>query len=201
MSRLKPDEFFAEKEGNLDFKNLRRLTRLFKNEVGVPLLNSVIMHLGFATTGLVGMPPKILLKIVKHLDLSLFRVKRVLKQLHLICTEKNIWKKLFIRDYGSRSFAIRRFNNTLNISRVPPPHLFPFPDVANHHQNPLMPLIPGIVGGDYDRVPFGRDPLWNPLGFPRTRLDPPGPNFPGFGPRRGRFGFPGFGGGGGFGFM
>jgi len=226
MSRLKPDEFFAEKEGNLEFKNLRRLARLFKNEVGVPLLNSVRMHLGFATTGLVGMPPEILLKMLKHLDLkSLLRVKRVSKQLHLICTERNIWKQLFVRDYGSRSFAIRRFNNTLNNqdeedwfklykeeylnkkeqeesrSRLPPPPLFPFPDFENHPQNPLMPPIPGIVGGDYDRVPFGRDPLRNPLGLPRPRFDPPGPNFPGFGPRRGGFGPPGFGGGGGFGFM
>jgi len=229
-SKIKPTEFITEKEGKFEFKNLKRMARVFKNEVGVPLLNSVRTHLGFATTGLLGVPPEISLKILKYLDVqSLLRVARVSKQMGWVCKEKNIWKQIFLRDFGSRSFVIRRFTNTLNNSeeedwlslykehylnkkeqessrsRVPPPPLFPFPDFENNPQNPLMPPMPGIVGGDYDRIPFGRDPLRDPFSLPRPRIDPPGPNFPGFGPRRGGpgggFGPPGFGGGGGFGFM
>ena len=228
-SKIKPAEFTCEnKDGNFGFKNLRRLARQFKNEVGVPLLNSAKTHLGIVTTGLLGLPPEISLKIFQNLDVkSLLNVARVSKQLKSISMEKNIWKKLFVRDFGSRSFAIKRFSNSLNNqefedwftlykeeylnkqerersrSRVPPPPLFPFPDFENNPQNPLLPPIPGIVGGDYDRFPFGGNPLQPPFNLPRPRFDTPGPSFPGFGPRRGGrggFGPPGFGGGG-FGFM
>jgi len=226
-SKIKISDFITETDGKLGFKNLRRLARLFKNEVGVPLLNSSKTYLGLATTGLLGTPPEISLKIFQNLDVkSLLSVAKVCKQLNYISKEKNIWRKLFLRDFGSRSFAIKRFSNTLNNqdvedwfviykeeyqnkqeqergrSRVPPPPLFPFPDFENNPQNPLMPPIPGIIGGDYDRIPFGGNPL-QPFNFPRPRFDPPGPHFPGFGPRRGgpgSFGPPGFGGGG-FGFM
>jgi len=228
-SKIKVADFITQTDGiKLGFKNLRRLARLFKNEVGVPLLNSSKAHLGLATTGLLGTPPEISLKIFQNLDLkSLLNIGKVCKQLNCISKEKNIWKMLFLRDFGSRSLAIKRFSNTLNNqevedwfllykekylakqeqdrsrSRVPPLPLFPFPDFENNPQNPLVPPMPGIVGGDYDRIPFGGNPLL-PHNFPRPRFDPPGPNFPGgFGPRRGGpggFGPPGFGGGG-FGFM
>merc|ERR1712034_275820 len=45
-SKIKPTEFITEKEGKFEFKNLKRMARVFKNEVGVPLLNSVRTHLG-----------------------------------------------------------------------------------------------------------------------------------------------------------
>jgi len=227
-SNMKSKEFLVDQEGKIKLKNIRHLARLFKNEVGVPLLNSVRTHLGLVTTGFVGMPPEISLKILKKMDVkTLVTVSKICKQLNSLCKEKSIWKHFFIRDFGPRSFKIKEFNNLLknededwlclykeeylnkkdqeeSRSRVAPPPLFPFPDYENNPQNPLMPPMPGIVGGDYDRIPFGRDPLRNPLGFPRPRFDPPGPGFPGFGPRHGG-GFdgpPGFGGGGGgFGFL
>jgi len=219
-SKIKMDDFLVEKDGKTKLKNIRHLARLFKNEVGVPLLNSVRSHLGLPTSGLEGMPPEITLKMLKKLDLkSLLRMSAVCKQFNAISKEKSIWKHIFIRDFGSRSFKIKEFQNQLNNenndwfslykeeylnkkeqeesrSRVPPPPLFPFPDFENNPQNPLMPPMPGIVGGDYDRIPFGRDPLRNPFNLPRPRFDPPGP---GFGPGRGGgggFGPPGFGGGG-----
>ena len=226
-SKLKIDDFLVEEEGKTKLKNIRHLARLFKNEVGVPLLNSVRSYLGLATSGLVGMPPEISLKILKKMDLiTLISMSAVCKQLNSLCKEKSIWKQIYIRDFGTRSFKIKEFQNRLNNdnedwlslykeeyvnkkeqeqsrSRVPPPPLFPFPDFENNPQNPLLPHMPGIVGGDYDRIPFGgHDPLRNPLNLPRPRFDPPGPGFQGFGPgRRGRgsgggFGPPGFGGGG-----
>eukprot|EP00091_Calanus_sinicus_P023348 TRINITY_DN7838_c0_g1_i1.p1 TRINITY_DN7838_c0_g1~~TRINITY_DN7838_c0_g1_i1.p1 ORF type:complete len:272 (-),score=65.66 TRINITY_DN7838_c0_g1_i1:81-896(-) len=116
-SKLKPSEFITEKEGIFEYKNLRRMARVFKNEIGVPLLNSVRTHLGFATTGLLGVPPEISLKIFKYLDVqSLLRLGGVSKQLSWVCKEKNIWRQIFLRDFGSRSFAISRFTNTLNNS-------------------------------------------------------------------------------------
>jgi len=220
-SKIKMDDFLVEKEGKIRLKNIRHLARLFKNEVGVPLLNSVRSHLGLPTSGLEGMPPEISLKMLKIMDLkTLVRMSAVCKQFNAISKEKCIWKHIFIRDFGSRSYKIKEFQNRLNNenedwfslykeeylnkkereesrSRVPPPPLFPFPDFENNPQNPLMPPMPGIVGGDYDRIPFGRDPLRNPLNLPRPRFDPPGPGF-GQGRRGGDGGFgpPGFGGGG-----
>eukprot|EP00092_Neocalanus_flemingeri_P036038 GFUD01039238.1.p1 GENE.GFUD01039238.1~~GFUD01039238.1.p1 ORF type:complete len:339 (+),score=52.44 GFUD01039238.1:374-1390(+) len=221
-SKIRPGDFVTEKDENFGMKNLRSLARLFKNEVGVPLLNSVKSQLGMAVTGLLGLPPEISLKILQNLDVnSLVNLGKVSKHLNLISKEKNIWRKLFFRDFGSRSFAIKRFSFQLNHqesedwlsvykeeysnqkeresirTRVPPPPLFPFPDFENNPQNPLLPPMPGIVGGDYDRIPFGRNPLQPPFSLPRPRFETPGPNFPGFGPRRGGFGPPGFGGGGG----
>lgn len=227
-SSIKFQDFIGDARGSVGLKNIRRLARIFKNEVGVPLLNSVRTHLGFPTSGLLGVPPEISLRILKKLDArSVVCTGRVCRQLNLISKDQGIWKNIFIRDFGSRSFVIKEFTSRLNNqeedwmmlykeeylrkqeqeenrSRVAPPPLFPFPDFENNPLHPQMPLMPGIVGGDYDRIPFGGDPLRNPLGFPRPRFDPPGPGFPGLGPRRGGGGFgpPGFGGGGGgFGFM
>jgi len=219
-SKIKMDDFLVETEVKTKLKNIRHLARLFKNEVGVPLLNSVRSHLGLPTSGLEGMPPEISLKMLKKLDIkTLVRMSAVCKQFNAISKEKSIWKHIFIRDFGSRSFKIKEFQNQLNNenkdwfslykeeylskkeqeesrSRVPPPPLFPFPDFENNPQNPLMPPMPGIVGGDYDRIPFGRDPLRNPFNLPRPRFDPPGPGFGGGSGGGGRFGPPGFDGGG-----
>jgi len=226
--KIRPAEYL-QLDGNSGYKNLRRLARLFKNEVGLPLLNCVKVQLGLTITGLLGLPPEISLKIFQNLDFkSTLSMSVVCKQLNLLSKEKIIWKNLFLKDFGQRSFAIKRFSNSLSNPdfedwfllykeeflnkkerersrrRVPPPPLFPFPDYEGDPQNPLLPPVPGIVGGDYDRIPFGGNPLVPSFNLLRPRFDPPGPNFPGLDPRRGggsgSFCPPGFGGGG-FGFM
>lgn len=226
-SKIKSADFTLEKDGKTELKNVSHLARMFKNEVGVPLLDTVKSHLGLPTNGLLGLPPELSLNILKYLDLkSLLRLGQSSKQLKPLVKDQNIWKRLYLRDFGMRSSVIKKFMNSLNHqetedwfrlykeeflnrkeqeesrARLPQPPLFPFPDLGNNPDVPLgPPLPPGIVGGDYDRIPLGgRDPLRNPFSLPRPRFDPPGPNFPGFGPGRGGFGSSGFGGGG-MGFM
>ena len=221
-----PSQSSAGRESDL----FERLSRQFKNEVGVPLLNSVKLELGYQITGLVGMPPEVLLKIYSNLDLcSVISLARVNVYLNSLYKDTTIWRKLFIRDFGQRSFDKKRVvvrnspveddwylhykeehqnrkQSNLPIDELmvrPYPPLFPIPDFSHHPDHPELPgTIPGFIGGEYDRFPGGggpRPPFGPGMGMPRPRFDPPGPNFPPFGPRRGRGGRGGFGGPPGFG--
>jgi len=203
-----------------DLKNPAQLGRMFKNEVGLPLLKSVRIELGLSM-GLANFAPEILLQIVKHLDVkSLLSLSRTSSQFNSLSKEESIWKHYLSRDFGDQKIEDRtNFYQRYSAEwkkqkekeerrrRIPLPEplggMFPhvpFPDFSNDPGAP--PVIPGMVGGDYDRFPMGGvgNPLFPNLGFPRPRFDPPGPNFPARGPpwpRGGRGGgFGGFGAGG-----
>ena len=208
--------------------NVGLLARSFKNEVGTPLLNSARRQLGLAVCGLGGLPPELLLRILRHLDLrSLVAAARVSSQIHAVYKLNVLWRNLYLKDFGHRSLERRQVVNReddwyrnykeefvhvkeAQRARAEPsrPPMFPFPDFSTDpgFPDPSMPPVPGILGGDYDRFPGGLGPGGlgpGGLRLPRPRFDPPGPNFPQFGPRRGGGGGfggpPGFGGGfGGF---
>ena len=212
-----------------DNVHVEKLSRHFKNEVGVPLLNSVKQELGYQVTGLVGMPPEVLLKIYSQLDLrSVVSLARVNVYLNSLYKDTFIWRKLFIKDFGKRCYEkklvvvrnslledewylhYKEEHKNRKQNSFPPcddlmihPPLFPIPDFSRHPDHPELPGdIPGFIGGEYDRFPGGggmRPPFGPGMGLPRPRFDPPGPNFPPFGPRRGRGGRGGFGGPPGFG--
>ena len=222
---------FRKSDGNLS--NVGRLARLFKNEVGSRLLNSARLEHGYQISGLSGLAPELLIKVFSKLDLkSLLSISNVNKQFLIFYKENVIWRKLFLTDFGSRCFekacsingsdpdwyhlykteySKRKLQNNIREELEPRrPPMFPFPDFSTDPGAPDMPGIPGMIGGEYDRFPGGGLGGLGP-GFgrlPAPRFDPPGPNFPQFGPRRGggrgRGGFggpPGFGGGGFGGFM
>ena len=207
-------------------KNPAQLARLFKNEVGLPLLKSVRIDLGLSM-GLANFAPEILLLIIKYLDVkSLLSLSRTSSQFNSLSKEENIWKYYFSRDFGDknrnmedggnwRSRYSEEFKKEREMRRRrtnPEPRLpiggglfphVPIPDFSSDPGPP--PSFPGMVGGDYDRFPVGGlgNPLYPNLRLPRPRFDPPGPNFPGrdpFGGGRGghRGGFGGSGGFGGF---
>lgn len=226
-SKLKPDDYITvqdEVQGKckLITKNLRTLARVFKNEVGVPLLNATRSHLGLPVSGFQGLPDELSLRILHLLPLhSLISVTAVCKHFNRLGCDSSIWKKLFITHFGrscsedaeNRNNWFKRFKtiymarkerSRLQQQNLPQPPLFPFPDPGyGGPLNPLGPPVPGILGGEYDRFPGGGGvvPLFgghslDPSNFlPRVRFDPPGPSFP----RRGGmnpFGPPGgFGGG------
>jgi len=212
--------------------NLRSLARTFKNTVGLPLLTTARSHLGLLTSGLAGLPPELLLSILQRLGLpDLLNVGRSCKQIHAVVAGDNeLWKLLVARDFPQLKMVQpvptwltvykSEYRDKKRLERqrreeeerrrrreefLPPPDpMFPFgPLVPDPGRGPFAPPpVPGMVGGDYDRFPFpgGIGPA--PLGLPRPRFDPPGPNFPQRGPRRGNFPGGGFGGGGGgFGFF
>jgi len=228
--------FSTAKLRPVDHTKIAHLARLFKTEVGGPLLNSTRARLGLPVSGLLGLPPEILLRILAKTDArSMIRLGKVSKQLRVVSRDQTLWKRLYLKDFGKRNFVIKEFNRTLEhkgepedwidlykeeyqakienpiikIERenrisenmpvpgysVPRPPLFPFPDPDSSIPDPLRPDVPGIIGGDYDRIPLFGGHTLRPTNFlpPRPRFDPPGPHF-GRGGRGGAFG-----GGGGFG--
>lgn len=214
---------FINETGEPELKNPSQLARMFKNEVGLPLLKSVRILLGLSM-GLGSFAPEILLLIAKYLDVkSLLSLSRTSTQFNSLSKEESIWKYYFSRDFkgkkvegGGNWYKLycdewkrqkelersRRRPFPEPAPRLPLGGVFPCPDFSSDPGPPTG--IPGMVGGDYDRFPMGGlgNPLFPNLRLPRPRFDPPGPNFPGQGPpmpRRGRDG--GFGGefGGGFG--
>jgi len=194
---------------------LSHLVRVFKTEVGGPLLNSTRARLGLPVSGLLGLPPEILLKILARIDVkSLLRLARVSKQLRDVSIDQTLWKRRYLEDFGKRNFVIKEFNRTLDhqgepdswievykqeietrkergkrtpdnnpvpVFHVPHPPLFPFPDPDGSIPDPMRPGVPGIIGGEYDRVPLFGGHTLRPNNFfpPRPRFDPPGPNFGG----------------------
>jgi len=186
-----------------DVKNPAQLARMFKNEVGLPLLKSVRIELGLSM-GLANFAPEILLLIAKYLDVkSLMSLSRTSSQFNSLSKEESIWKHYFSRDFGEKKVEGRSDSDWYKLyidewkrerearrrtvpepRREPFPHV-PFPDFSNDPGAPEFPPgIPGMVGGDYDRFPIGGsiNPLFPNLRLPRPRFDPPGPNFPGRGP-------------------
>jgi len=227
-SKLKPDDYITVHEelqgkAKLKTKNVGQLARVFKNEVGVPLLNATRSHLGLPVSGFQGLPEELALRILYLLPLhSLISFTAVCKQFNRLGCDASIWKRLFINNFGRNCseqaengndwrtrfktiYMARKERNKLQQQNLPRPPLFPFPDPGyGGPLNPLGPPVPGILGGEYDRLPggggvplFGGHSLDPSNFFPRARFDPPGPSFP----RRGGmnpFGPPGgFGNGGG----
>jgi len=216
-SKLNPKDYVTRDGEQMEPKNLRQLARVFKNEVGVPLLNCARSHLGLSVSGLQGLPPELVLKVLNLLPFQgVVRVSAVSKQLRVICQDPALWRKLYIRNFGLKPYLDRKDTKWLSVfkeakknekirykARRPNPPLFPFPDPSSTGPvDPRRPPVPGILGGDYDRFPGGGHlPLFgghtlDPTNFlPRPRFDPPGPGLP----RRGGGNFPGSGFGGGFG--
>lgn len=233
---VKPALYKKSSSGSsLNSQDLERLSRSFKNEVGVPLLNSVKAELGFQVSGLMGLSPEIVLNILSKMNsASVVAMSKVNKYLNSLSQDTNLWKKLFLKEFGRSCYDQKRIvvrgteheddwyhnfkeeHQTRKQQRrnipddddfmIRPPPMFPYPDFSHNPGAPDHPgNIPGFIGGEYDRFPGGGRGLGPgfgpPLGLPRPRFDPPGPNFPQFPPGRGRggrrgFGGPGFGGGG-----
>lgn len=178
---------------------LRRLSRVFKNEVGVALLNSVQCERGIQVTGLAGLSPEIVQIILSKLDAkSVASLSQVNQYLNNQSKEKSLWRKMFLRDFGRKAFDERRvvvrgtdgeddwlkhykeeYLKRHQSRHVPddndfmihPRPMFPYPDFSNNPEAPDQPgNIPGFIGGEYDRFPGG---LGGPGLGPPMRLPRP----------------------------
>jgi len=230
LSSLKIPHHIKTVETKFQASNLQHLSRSFKNELGLPLLQTCRSHLGLPIKGLLGLPPEVLLGILRFLPItSIISTSSTCKQLNDASKDQSLWRRLLKKDfpgkeaidwreaykkeYVAKKEEEERKNEALRNRMLPPP-MFPYPDPVNPDGGPALPMIPGMVGGDYDRFPMGggMGPLGGGVGpfgggpgpFGRgrgPRFDPPGPNYPNMGPSGFGRGNPmGFGGGG-FGFM
>ena len=158
-SRLGPKDFISD--GGLETRNLALLAREFKNHIGVPLLNSARSHLGLVVSGLQGLPPELLLRILHLLPFSsLIKLSSVSRCLHAAAQDQTLWRGMYLKNFGKakttfkeRSFKEdgassswkemfkeeelarrerkRREEEGRRRHDLQPPPLFPFPDPSN----------------------------------------------------------------------
>lgn len=182
-----------DKDAAVVYKDLQKLSRLFKDQLVYPLLAATRQVLNLPDMfGLVVLPLELKLRIFRLLDVqSLLSLSVSCRDLCVDTEDPSLWRFLYMRDFRDpipRSQdtewkeLYKKKNKlkweTLRLRRIPPPHPHPF------HPSPYYPssfpppntFPPGIIGGEYDERPIL--PL---VGDPITSL------IPGIGPTSGRF--------------
>ncbi|XP_076862986.1 F-box only protein 7 [Brachyhypopomus gauderio] len=186
---LKPDAYItgAWPGENVEavYKDLQKLSRVFKDQLAYPLIATAREVLGLpALFGLAALPPELLLRIFRLLDVrSLLSLSAVCTHLHSATQDPAIWRHILHRDFRvciradtehrdtdwkelyKKRFSQRKMMCLSSIRCYPYP-VFPF----NPIPVPPAPFYPpGIIGGEYDERPFPQGIL------PRPRYDPIGP--------------------------
>ncbi|KAL4660292.1 F-box only protein 7 isoform X1 [Arapaima gigas] len=189
---LKPSAYVTDKWAagqcaSIIYKNLKKLSRIFKDHLIYPLIASARQAMNLpAVFGPTALPPELLLRILRLLDVaSVVALSAVNRDLHIATNDLSLWKHLYHRDFRDLTNRPRdtdwkdlykkkykqrreegRFRRTRLFLPVPPQPLpfRPFP----YNPNPLYP--PGIIGGEYDQRPEIPYSL-----LPRPRFDPIGP--------------------------
>ncbi|CAN9508330.1 unnamed protein product [Ophioblennius macclurei] len=162
------------------FKDLRRLSRVFKDQLAYPLIaaarDAMALPVAF---GLAALPPELLFRVLRLLDVrSVVRLSSVSCHFNAATADSTLWKHLYYRDFGARgsacstdtdwksmymnSYRMKRESRRQSL-RYFTPHVLPG-DVG------FIPALPGIIGGEYDNRPNFPHPM-----MPRPRYDPIGP--------------------------
>ncbi|XP_016370261.1 F-box only protein 7-like [Sinocyclocheilus rhinocerous] len=204
---LKPDDYvtadWAGGCAGVVYTDLRRLSRLFKDQLVYPLMAAARQALGLpALFGLAVLPPELLLRVLRLLDVvSLVSLSAVCRDLNVATHDPSLWRHLLPdRDFAvcfpagnqhrdtdwkelyRKKFKQRKENERRGRCRFFPSHVPPIFPLTPVPSAPLpFPLYPpGIIGGDYDQAP---------VILPRPRFDPIGPlpgHLPGLGVPIGR---------------
>ncbi|KAA0720838.1 F-box only protein 7 [Triplophysa tibetana] len=170
------------------YRDLRKLSRLFKDQLVYPLMAAARQALGLpALFGLAVLPPELLLRVLRLLNVtSLVSLSAVCRDLNAATQDPSLWRHLLHRDFRvcyptgtphrdtdwrnvyRMKYKQRKEMEQRSICRFYPPHLPPIYPLAPIPPAPLplYPYPPGIIGGDYDQTP---------VVLPRPRFDPIGP--------------------------
>ncbi|XP_066446263.1 F-box only protein 7 isoform X2 [Eleutherodactylus coqui] len=173
------------------FRDLQKLSRLFKDQLVYPLLAATRQALDLPDVfGVVVLPPELKLRIFRLLDVqSILSLGATCKDLQADTEDPSLWRFLYTRDFRDHSVRDlhtdwkelykQKYKQMCSVLRrrygpyvpgFPPFHPSPFlPDQSL----PSFPYPPGIIGGDYDQqpiFPFARDPL--SLLVPRRPREP-----------------------------
>ncbi|XP_055769145.1 F-box only protein 7-like isoform X2 [Salvelinus fontinalis] len=181
------------------YTELRKLSRVFKDQLVYPLIASAREAMALpAVFGLPVLPPELLLRVLRLLDVSsLLALSSVNRHLHQTTADPALWRHLYRRDfrdcqdhsrardtqwrelykkkYKWRREAASYPRHTPRYHPVPPP-IYPLHPLPN---NPFPFYPPGIIGGEYDQRPGIPGGI-----LPRPRYDPIGP-LPGHDPTAG----------------
>ncbi|CAB1346347.1 unnamed protein product [Coregonus sp. 'balchen'] len=181
------------------YTELRKLSRIFKDQMVYPLIAAAREAMALpAVFGLPVLPPELLLRVLRLLDVSsLLALSSVNRHLHQATTDPALWRHLYHRDFRDcqdhsrardtqwRELYKRKYKWKREAASYPrhmpryhpaPPPLYPLHPLPNS-PFPLYP--PGIIGGEYDQRPGFPGGI-----LPRPRYDPIGP-LPGHDPTAG----------------
>ncbi|CAI9166536.1 unnamed protein product [Rangifer tarandus platyrhynchus] len=185
--QLLPESFICKEESGenvaMIYKDLQKLSRLFKDQLVYPLLAFTRQALNLPDVfGLVVLPLELKLRIFRLLDVrSVLSLSAVCRDLYITSNDQLLWRCLYLRDFRDGSVRGRdtdwkelykkRYKQRKEAQRgrhvmfLPSsPHPIPF------YPNPLHPrpfppsslLPPGIIGGEYDQrltLPYVGDPI------------------------------------------
>ncbi|KAM4675103.1 F-box only protein 7 isoform 1-T2 [Discoglossus pictus] len=189
---------FPEQDDNVAtvYKDLQKLSRLFKDQLVYPLLAATRQVLDLPDVfGLVVLPLELKLRIFRLLDVqSILSVSASCRDLWADTGDRSLWRFLYMRDFRDpiprsrdtdwKELYKKKHKQKLETLRwrhmffLPsPPHPLPF-HPSPYYPDPFPPnpnYPPGIIGGEYDQRPI------LPIVDPITSL------IPGIGPTSGRF--------------
>ncbi|KAM5333652.1 F-box only protein 7 isoform 3-T3 [Glossophaga mutica] len=182
--QLLPESFICKEEvgGNVakTYKDLQKLSRLFKDQLVYPLLAFTRQALNLPDVfGLVVLPLELKLRIFRLLDVpSVLSLSSVCRDLFIASNDQLLWRCLYLRDFRDGTARVRdtdwkelyrkKHKQKKEAQRrramflLPPPHpdpFFPSPlPPRPFPPSPLPPrpfppsslLPPGIIGGEYD---------------------------------------------------
>ncbi|XP_074082884.1 F-box only protein 7 [Macrotis lagotis] len=206
--QLLPESFICPHEQAKEnvatkYKDLQKLSRLFKDQLVYPLLAFARQALNLPDVfGLIVLPLELKLRIFRLLDVrSVLSLSAVCRDLFIASNDQLLWRYMYLRDF--RDCAVRprdtdwkelyrkqkqrrdalRWRHPMFLPPLPHPLPFypnPFPP------NPMYP--PGIIGGEFDErpvPPYVGDPINSLIPGPgetpgqfspfRPHFDPMGP--------------------------
>lgn len=191
-------EHWAGENAAAAYKDLKKLSHIFKDQIVYPLMASARQAMGLPVLfGLPVLPLEMQLRILRLLDVaSVVALSAVSRDLSSVTEDPSLWRHLFHRDFRAWSSQPSEHRDTewkelykkkykhrkevmmrhkLSPHPCQMPHIYPFrPLFIPPLPSPLLP--PGIIGGEYDQRP-GLPPGI----LPRPRFDPIGP-LPGHNP-------------------
>ncbi|KAM7244147.1 hypothetical protein CapIbe_004755 [Capra ibex] len=185
--QLLPESFICKEESGenvaMIYKDLQKLSRLFKDQLVYPLLAFTRQALSLPDAfGLVVLPLELKLRIFRLLDVrSVLSLSAVCRDLCITSNDQLLWRCLYLRDFRDGSIRGRdtdwkelykkRYRQRKEAQRgrhamfLPSsPHPIPFYP-SPLHPRPFPPsslLPPGIIGGEYDQrltLPYVGDPI------------------------------------------
>ncbi|KAI5620289.1 F-box only protein 7, partial [Silurus asotus] len=179
---LKSDVFvtkaWAGGNPGVAYRDLQKLSCVFKDQLVYPLIATAREALDLpALFGLATLPPELLLRIMRLLDVhSLLKLSEVCRHLNCVTQDASLWKRLLHRDFRVNIHADtydrdtrwkelykKRFKQKKKQSRF---RFFPFPGpmiCPRPIPLPLPFLPPGIVGGEHDLRPILPRPRYDPI--------------------------------------
>ncbi|KAG7324239.1 hypothetical protein KOW79_012255 [Hemibagrus wyckioides] len=110
---LKLDAYVTEEwaggNAGVAYRDLKKLSRVFKDQLAYPLIAKAREALGLpALFGLAVLPPELLLRIMRLLDVpSILKLSKVCRRLHSVTQDASLWKHFVYRDFRGISTSHR----------------------------------------------------------------------------------------------